>query len=82
MRFPRFCGLGCDKEKTAMNRNRSGRRYDRESKNNAIALVRGERTITEVARDLGVSKWSLGRSVRPRARFPARSPMWESTMIS
>ena len=47
-----------------MNRNRSGRRYDREFKNNAVALVRGGRTITEVARDLGVSKWSLGYWVR------------------
>jgi transposase len=47
-----------------MNRNSSGRRYDREFKNNAVALVRGGRTITEVARDLGVSKWSLGHWVR------------------
>ena len=47
-----------------MNRNRSGRRYDREFKNDAVALVRGGRTITEVARDLGVSKWSLGHWVR------------------
>ena len=47
-----------------MNRNRSGRRYDREFKNNAVALVRGGRTITEVARDLGVSKCSLGHWVR------------------
>ena len=47
-----------------MNSNSSGRRYDREFKNNAVALVRGGRTITEVARDLGVSKWSLGRWVR------------------
>lgn len=41
----------------------SGRRYDREFKINAVALVEGGRTITEVARDLGVSKWSLGRWV-------------------
>ena len=41
----------------------SGRRYDREFKINAVALVRGGRTITEVARDLGVSTWSLGRWV-------------------
>ena len=41
----------------------SGRRYDREFKNNAIALVQSGRTVTEVARDLGVSKWSLGRWV-------------------
>jgi transposase-like protein len=48
---------------TAMNNNRTGRRYDREFKNNAVALVRSGRTVTEVARDLGVSKWSLGRWV-------------------
>src|SRR6187397_465851 len=48
---------------TAMNSNRTGRRYDREFKNNAVALVRSGRSITEVARDLGVSKWSLGRWV-------------------
>lgn len=47
-----------------MNRNRSGRRYDREFKNNPVALVRGGRTITEVVRDLGVSQWSLGHWVR------------------
>jgi hypothetical protein len=52
------------KERTAMNSNRSGRRYDREFKSNAVALVRGGRMITEVARDLGVSKWSLGHWVR------------------
>ena len=43
-----------------MNSSRSGRRYDRQFKHNAVALVRSGRTITEVARDLGVSKWSLG----------------------
>ena len=47
-----------------MKSKRSGRRYDREFKSNAVALVRGGRTITEVARDLGVSKWSLGHWVR------------------
>jgi transposase-like protein len=35
--------------------NKSGRRYDREFKENAVALVRSGRSITEVARDLGVS---------------------------
>jgi transposase-like protein len=50
---------------TAMNSSsRTGRRYDREFKSNAVALVRGGRTITEVARDLGVSKWSLGQWVQ------------------
>src|SRR5258705_8836826 len=47
-----------------MNSDRSGRRYDREFKSNAVALVRAGRTITEVGRDLGVSKWSLGHWVR------------------
>lgn len=50
---------------TAMNNSsRSGRRYDREFKHNAVALVQSGRTITEVARDLGVSKWSLGDWVK------------------
>ena len=41
-----------------------GRRYDREFKDNAVALVRGGRRITAVARDLGVSAWALGRWVQ------------------
>jgi len=48
---------------TAMNNSRTGRRYDREFKNNAVALVGSGRTVADVARDLGVSKWSLGRWV-------------------
>ena len=36
-----------------------GRRYDRDFKTNAVALVQNGRTISEVARDLGVSTWSL-----------------------
>ena len=47
-----------------MNYSKSGRRYDREFKDNAVALVRGGRTSTAVARDLGVSKWSLREWVR------------------
>ena len=39
------------------------RRYDREFKENAVALVRRGRTVTDVARDLGVSPWSLKRWV-------------------
>ena len=39
-----------------MNRNRSDRRYDREFKNNAVALVRGGRTITEVARNPSIAQ--------------------------
>jgi transposase len=43
--------------------NRSGRRYDREFKDNAVALVRSGRSVVKVGRDLGVSTWSLGRWV-------------------
>jgi Transposase len=60
LRFPRFAGWAVIKERTAMNRNRSSRRYDREFRNNAVALVRGGHTIIEVALDLGVSKWPPG----------------------
>ena len=42
----------------------TARRYDREFKENAVALVRGGRTITSVARDLGVTTWSLARWVQ------------------
>ena len=42
----------------------SGRRYDREFKENAVALVRAGRTVSSVARDLGVTTWSLGRWVQ------------------
>ena len=38
---------------------RYARRYDREFKENAVALVESGREIKEVARDLGVSHWSL-----------------------
>ena len=38
---------------------RSARRYDREFKENAVALVESGREVKEVARDLGVSHWSL-----------------------
>lgn len=41
-----------------------GRRYDREFKENAVALVRGGRSVSQVARDLGVSQWSVGRWVQ------------------
>ena len=38
-------------------------RDDREFKKDAVALVRGGRSATEVARELGVSTWSLNRWV-------------------
>ena len=40
------------------------RRYDREFKENAVALVLKGRSQGEVSRDLGVSAWSLGEWVR------------------
>ena len=46
-----------------MDTKKSGRRYDREFKENAVALVRDGRSATQVARDLGVSTWSLNRWV-------------------
>jgi transposase len=52
---------------TIMNSNNSGRRYDREFKENAVALVRSGRSCREVARDLGVSAWSLRQWIK-RAR--------------
>ena len=45
---------------------RCGRRYDADMKENAVALVLSGRTIREVARDLGVSTWSLGRWVQKK----------------
>ena len=44
--------------------NATGRRYDREFKQNAVELVRAGRTMSRVARELGVSTWSLGRWVQ------------------
>jgi transposase len=41
-----------------------GRRYDGEFKESAVALVRSGKTLTEVARDLGVSTWALSRWVQ------------------
>ena len=39
--------------------NKSGRRYDRQFKQDAVALVQSGKEIVQVARDLGVSVWSL-----------------------
>ena len=41
-----------------------GRRYDREFKEKAVALVLGGRSQGEVSRDLGVSAWSLGEWIK------------------
>jgi transposase len=39
-------------------------RYDSEFKRNAVALVKSGRPINQVARDLGVSDWSLRHWIR------------------
>ena len=63
LRFLRFCGQGLSEieRKSPMQSNSSkfSRRYDREFKENAVALIQSGRSITEVSRDLGVSGWSL-----------------------
>ena len=41
------------------NSSKFSRRYDREFKENAVALIQSGRSLTEVSRDLGVSDWSL-----------------------
>ena len=41
-----------------------GRRYDREFKESAVALVQSGKALKQVARDLGVSDWSLRHWVK------------------
>jgi transposase len=41
-----------------------GRRYDAEFKQQAVGLVQAGRTLKEVARDLGISTWSLREWVK------------------
>lgn len=40
-------------------RNKSGRRYDAEFKENAVSLLKTGRSFKDVAQDLGVSSWAL-----------------------
>jgi transposase len=47
-----------------MDPNKTGRRYDRQFKQDAVGLVQSGRTVVEVARDLGVSTWSLRHWVK------------------
>jgi transposase len=54
-------------------KNQTARRYDREFKQNAVALVRGGRTAASVARDLGVTTWSLNRWVQADRAGQAQS---------
>jgi transposase len=62
----RFCGLGFpSKRRTEMEKSSRGiYRYDNEFKRNAVALVKSGRPINQVARDLGVSDWSLRHWIR------------------
>jgi transposase len=46
------------------NSSKFSRRYDREFKENAVALIQSGRSISEVSRDLGVSDWSLRQWLR------------------
>jgi transposase len=59
--------------------NPTGRRYDREFKENAVALVSAGRTISSVARDLGVTTCSLGRWVQ---NAKTGSPQRENATLS
>ena len=43
---------------------KAGRRYDRQFKQDAVELVQSGKAIVEVARDLGVSVWSLRHWVK------------------
>jgi transposase len=45
-------------------KNKTVYRYDREFKQSAVALVQSGRSINEVARDLGISDWSLRQWIR------------------
>ena len=54
------------------NSSRHGRRYDWEFKQSAIALVKEGRSMTEVARDLGVTLCSLSRWVHAGDKVTAR----------
>ena len=47
-----------------MHNHGTGRRYDREFKMNAVGLVLKGHSVADVARDLGVSAWSLHRWLR------------------
>ena len=42
-----------------MDQSKRGRRYDKQFKADAVALVKSGRTTVEVSRDLGVSNWSV-----------------------
>lgn len=47
---------------------KAGRRYDRQFKDDAVGLVMSGKAIVDVARDLGVSVWSLRAWVKRAQR--------------
>jgi transposase len=49
---------------TEETKKKCGRRYDRDFKSDAVALIRRGNTMAEVARDLGVSAWTITRWIR------------------
>jgi len=54
---------------------KSRRRYDRQFKEDAVALVRGGRTQSQVARDLGIGAWVLCRWIhKAQAGLPQSAP--------
>ncbi len=54
---------------------KSRRRYDRQFKEDAVALVRGGRTQSQVARDLGIGAWVLCRWIqKARAGLTQSAP--------
>ena len=54
-------------------KSQTARLYDREFKENAVALVRGGRTAASVARGLGVTTWSFNRWVQAAKAGQAQS---------
>ncbi len=61
------------------NSSKFARRYDREFKENAVALAESGRTLTEVSRNLDVSHWVLNRLVARSSvkNIPRASYFWE-----
>lgn|SRR5689334_11163478 len=54
-----------------MERKSTGRRYDAEFKENAVALVQSGRTLSRVAGDLGCGIWTLSRWVAAKKKGQA-----------
>ncbi len=57
-----------------MDTSKHARRYDKQFKEDAVALVRSGREIVEVARDLGCSVWSLRAWVKQAEHDELKEP--------